>query len=102
MNRFRVVGLTALLATPILASALLATGAQGRDAGRRTRCRRDQLSAPHGHRSGRRTAVNVFAACTALLGAHQVPANDYRKLHSQFASSRWPDFRTMGMPYVAW
>jgi len=35
-----------------------------------------------------------------LLGAHQIPANDYRKIRSQFASSQWPGLRTAGLSYV--
>lgn len=41
-----------------------------------------------------------LAGCSAVLGAHQVAAKDYRKIAAQFAGSRWPDLRSSGLAYV--
>jgi hypothetical protein len=41
-----------------------------------------------------------LAACSSVLGAHEVAARDYPKIAAQFAGSRWPDLRSSGLAYV--
>ena len=100
MNPLRTHGLAPLIAVSILAAVLLATGCSAATPGASP-----VLAATNSlHRAGTAQpaapAGSGLAGCTALLGAHQIPANDYRKIRAQFASSRWPDLRTAGMSYV--
>jgi hypothetical protein len=41
-----------------------------------------------------------IAACTSLSGLNQAGAPDFRRLHAEFAASRWPDLRADGMAYT--
>jgi len=53
--------------------------------------------------SGTRPALSPdsgLAACSSVLGAHEVAARDYPKIAAQFAGSRWPDLRVSGLAYV--
>lgn len=100
MNRLRTLGLAPLIAASILAPVLFATGC-----GAATSGGSPVLAATSSvHRAGtaqpNARADSGLAGCAALLGAHQVPAKDYRKIRSQFAGSRWPGLRTAGMSYV--
>jgi hypothetical protein len=100
MNRLRTHGLAPLMTVSILATVLLATGCSAaRPGGSPVLAATNSL-----HRAGTAQpaalAGNGLAGCTALLGAHQIPANDYRRIRSQFASSRWPDLRTAGLSHV--
>jgi hypothetical protein len=46
------------------------------------------------------SADSGISGCTALSGAHHVPAPNYPRIRAQFASSRWPDLRAAGTAYV--
>jgi hypothetical protein len=100
MNRLWTHGLAPPITVSILAAVLLATGCSAA-----TPAGSPVLAATNSlHRGGTALpatwAHSGLAGCTALLGAHQIPANDYRKIRSQFASSRWPGLRTAGLSYV--
>jgi hypothetical protein len=100
MNRGRPRRLAALTALCVLAVTLLATGCSAATPGGSPVL----AAAKSLHRAGTAQpaapAVSGLAGCTALLGAHQAPAKDYREIRSQFAHSRWPDLRAAGMSYV--
>jgi hypothetical protein len=52
---------------------------------------------------GTRSALSPdggLAACSSVLGAHEVAARDYPKIAAQFTGSRWPDLRVSGLAYV--
>jgi hypothetical protein len=52
---------------------------------------------------GTRSALSPdsgLAACSSVLGAHEVAARDYPKIAAQFAGSQWPDLRISGLAYV--
>jgi hypothetical protein len=41
-----------------------------------------------------------IAACTSLSGLNQAGDPDFRRLRTQFATSRWPDLRADGTAYT--
>ncbi len=100
MNQLRPHGLAALIAVPVLAWVLLATGC-GAATPRGSPVLAANNSADRaGTARPAAPADGGFAGCTAMLGAHQAADPDYPKIRSQFAGSRWPDLRTAGTAYV--
>ena len=100
MNRLRTHGLAPLITVAILAPVLLATGCSAATPGGSPVLAAIKSQHGAGTAQPAARADSGLAGCTALLGAHQIPAKDYRKIRSQFAGSRWPDLHTAGMSYV--
>jgi hypothetical protein len=57
----------------------------------------------HGVLGSTRSALSPdsgLAACSSVLGAHEVAARAYPKIAAQFAGSQWADLRISGLAYV--
>jgi hypothetical protein len=100
LNRLRTHGLALLMTVAILAAVLLATGCSAATPGGSPVLAAAKSQHGAGTAQPAAWSDSGLAGCTALLGAHQAPANDYRKIRSQVAGSRWPDLRTAGLSYV--